>query len=98
VAVRLQPEAAATSGHGWKLSCLDPGWYWATGFAGAPQFSASAPCRATLDAMRDMAEQAQALQAAARQAGVPGADAMAPGLAAATGVRAPAGTLHCPAP
>ena len=98
VTVRLQPEAPATSAHGWKLSCLDPAWYWATGFAGAAQFSTSAPCRATLDAMRDMTEQALALQAAARQAGVPGADAMAPGLLAASGARAPAGTVHCPAP
>ncbi|MDH4393378.1 MAG: hypothetical protein QE285_18390, partial [Aquabacterium sp.] len=76
----------------------DPTWYWATGFAGAAQFSVRAPCRADLEAMRSMADQAQALQAAAVQAGVLGADQAAPGLLTATGVRAPSGTIRCPAP
>ncbi len=97
VAVQLKPEAAALSPHGWKLACLDPTWYWATGFATAAQFSVSPPCRAELDAMGSVAEQAQALQAAAVRAGVLGADQAAPGLLTATGVRAPAGTLRCPA-
>jgi ABC-type uncharacterized transport system substrate-binding protein len=97
VAVQLQPEAAAISPHGWKLACLDPTWYWATGFAGPAQFSASAPCQATLAPMRAVAEQAQALQAAALRAGVLGADQAAPGLLSATGVRAPSGTIRCPA-
>lgn len=98
VAVRLQPEMPATSAHGWKLACLDPTWYWATGFAGVAQFSAAAPCTAALEPMRDMAEQAQALQAAAQRAGVPGADVAAPGLLQAAGARAPSGTITCPAP
>lgn len=98
VAVQLKPEAPAASAHGWKLACLDPTWYWATGFAGPAQFSASAPCRADLEAMRSMADQAQALQAAAVQAGVLGADQAAPGLLTATGVRAPSGTIRCAAP
>lgn len=98
VAVQLKPEAPAVSAHGWKLACLDPTWYWATGFAGPAQFSASAPCRVDLEAMRSMADQAQALQAAAVQAGVLGADQAAPGLLTATGVRAPSGTIRCPAP
>jgi ABC-type uncharacterized transport system substrate-binding protein len=98
VAVRLQPEAPATATTGWALACQDPSWYWATGFAGAAQFSAAAGCRADLQAMRDMAEQARALQAAAQRAGVPGADTAAPGLLQAGGVRAMAGTIRCPAP
>ena len=98
VAVRLQPEAPAASPHGWKLACLDPTWYWATGFAGAADFQASAPCSATLQAMSSMAEQAQALQLAAQRAGVVGADLAAPGLLQATGVRAPSGSIRCPAP
>lgn len=98
VQVQLRPEAPAPSAHGWKLACLDPTWYWATGFANAAQFSASAPCRADLEAMRGVAEQAQALQAAAQRAGVPGADQAAPGLLTAAGVRAPSGTIRCPMP
>ena len=98
VAVQLKPEAPATSAHGWKLACLDPTWYWASGFAGPAQFVASTPCRADLEAMRSMADQAQALQAAALRAGVVGADQAAPGLLTAAGVRAPSGTIRCPAP
>ncbi len=98
VEVQLKPEAPAASAHGWKLACLDPTWYWATGFAGSSQFNTSAPCRAELEAMRSMAEQAQALQAAALKAGVLGADQAAPGLLTAAGVRAPSGTIRCPAP
>jgi len=98
VSVQLKPEAPATSDQGWALACLDPTWYWATGFATATQFSASAPCRADLDAMRSVAEQAQALQAAALRAGVVGADQAAPGMLTAAGVRAPSGTIRCPAP
>lgn len=97
MAVQLRPEVAAVAPHGWKLACLDPTWYWATGFAAAAQFSANAPCHAELEPMRAMAEQAQALQAAAQRAGVPGADLAAPGLLQAAGVRAPSGTLRCPA-
>lgn len=99
VAVVLQPEAAAPAPapHGWQLACLDPDWYWATGFAAAAQFSINSPCTAELHAMRSVAEQAQALQAAARQAGVAGADQAAPGLLTAPGVRSPAGVLRCPA-
>lgn len=98
VAVRLQPEAPAAAAHGWALACQDPSWYWATGFAGATQFSAATGCQADLQAMRDMAEQARSLQAAAQRAGVPGADTAAPGLLQAGGVRAMAGTIRCPAP
>jgi len=98
VAVQLKPELAAASPHGWKLACIDPVWYWATGFAAAAQFSASAPCKAELDAMGSVAEQAQALQDAAVRAGVLGADQAAPGLLSATGVRALAGSIRCPAP
>ena len=98
VAVQLKPELPALSPHGWKLACLDPTWYWATGFADATQFSASVPCQATLEPMRAMAEQAQALQAAALRAGVLGADQAAPGLLTASGVRAPSGSIRCPAP
>ena len=98
VQVALQPAGASASVHGWKLACLDPTWYWATGFAGAAQFSASPPCQAELEAMRSMAEQAQALQAAALRAGVVGADQAAPGLLTAAGVRAPSGTIRCPLP
>ncbi len=98
VAVQLKAEAPAASAHGWKLACLDPTWYWATGFAGAAQFTAPAPCRAELEAMRSMADQAQAQQAAAVGAGVLGADQAAPGLLTAAGVRAPSGTIRCPAP
>ena len=98
VAVQLKPEAPAASAHGWKLACLDPTWYWATGFEGASQFSASTPCMAELEAMRSMADQAQALQAAALRAGVVGADQAAPGLLTAAGVRAPSGTIRCQAP
>ena len=98
VAVQLTPETPAAAPHGWKLACLDPTWYWATGFASAAQLRVSAPCRADLDAMRGVAEQAQALQAAAVRAGVVGADQAAPGLLTAVGVRAPAGTIRCPAP
>jgi ABC-type uncharacterized transport system substrate-binding protein len=98
VAVQLKPEVLATSAHGWKLACLDPTWYWATGFAGPAQFSAGARCRADLEAMRSMADQAQALQATALKAGVLGADQAAPGLLTAAGVRAPSGTIRCPAP
>jgi ABC-type uncharacterized transport system substrate-binding protein len=98
VAVQLKPEAPAASVHGWKLACLDPTWYWATGFAGAAQFTVNAPCRADLEAMRSMADQAQALQAAAVRAGVVGADQAAPGLLTAAGVRAPSGSIRCPAP
>ncbi|HOB93211.1 MAG TPA: DUF1007 family protein [Aquabacterium sp.] len=98
VAVRLQPEAPAAAPHGWALACQDPSWYWATGFAGAAQFSATPGCKADLQAMRDMAEQAKALQAAAQRAGVPGADTAAPGLLQGSGVRAMAGTVRCPAP
>lgn len=98
VAVRLTPELPALSSHGWKLACLDPTWYWATGFAEPAQFTASPPCRAGLEAMRGMAEQAQALQAAAQRAGVVGADQAAPGLLNAAGVRAPSGTIRCAAP
>ncbi len=95
VQVALKPAEPANSAHGWKLACLDPTWYWATGFAGPTQFTASAPCRAELEAMRSMAEQAQALQAAALKAGVLGADQAAPGLLTAAGVRAPSGTIRC---
>jgi len=98
VQVALKPAEAAVSVHGWKLACLDPTWYWATGFAGPSQFNASAPCRAELEAMRSMADQAQALQAAALRAGVVGADQAAPGLLTAAGVRAPSGTIRCQAP
>jgi ABC-type uncharacterized transport system substrate-binding protein len=98
VSVRLLPDTPAVSAPGWKLACLDPAWYWATGFATAAEFSASAPCRATLDAMANMAEQAQALQLAAKNAGVLGADQAAPGLLNAAGVRAPAGTIRCTPP
>ncbi len=34
VQVALKPAEPANSAHGWKLACLDPTWYWATG--GAP--------------------------------------------------------------
>ena len=98
VAVRLTPEAPAASAHGWKLACLDPTWYWASGFAGPTQFSTAAPCTAELEPMGNIAEQARALQAAAQRAGVPGADMAAPGLLQAVGVRAPSGTVRCPAP
>lgn len=98
VSVRLLPDTPAASAHGWKLACLDPTWYWATGFATAAEFSASAPCQATLDAMANMAEQAQALQLAAKNAGVLGADQAAPGLLNAAGVRAPSGTIRCMPP
>ena len=98
VSVRLLAEAPAASAHGWKLACLDPAWYWATGFASAAEFSTSAPCQATLDAMGNMAEQAQALQRAAQNAGVPGADQAAPGLLSVAGVRAPSGTIRCTTP
>ena len=98
VSVRLLADPPAASAHGWKLACLDPAWYWATGFASAAEFSASAPCQATLDAMGNMAEQAQALQRAAQNAGVPGADQAAPGLLSVAGVRAPSGTIRCTTP
>lgn len=98
VSVRLLPDTPAASAHGWKLACLDPTWYWATGFATAAEFSASAPCQATLEAMANMAEQAQALQLAAKNAGVLGADQAAPGLLNAAGVRAPSGTIRCMPP
>ena len=98
VSVRLLPDTPAASAHGWKLACLDPTWYWATGFATAAEFSASAPCQATLEAMANMAEQAQALQLAAKNAGVLGADQAAPGLLNAAGVRAPSGTIRCMTP
>lgn len=97
VSVQLQPGTPAAAPFGWKLACLDPDWYWATGFAGPAQFSASTPCSAELEAMRSQAEQAQALQAAAQRAGVAGADQAAPGLLAAAGVRAPSGMVRCPA-
>lgn len=97
VAVRLQPEAPA-SGPAWRLACLDPSWYWATGFAEAAGFAVDAPCRAELDAMGALADQARTLQAAARQAGTAGADTVAPGLLGSSAVRAPAGVLRCPAP
>lgn len=98
VAVQLKPATPMPPpAHGWKLACLDPTWYWATGFATAAQFTASPPCQADLEAMRSMADQARALQAAAVQAGVLGADQAAPGLLTATGVRAPSGTIRCPA-
>lgn len=98
VAVRLQPEAPAAAAQGWQLTCQDPTWYWAAGFADATHFSASPPCQAALQAMRSDAEQAQALQAAAQRAGVPGADQAALGLLQAPGVRAASGTIRCPAP
>lgn len=98
VAVRLQPEAPTAAPHGWALACQDPSWYWATGFAGAAQFRSADGCRADLQAMRDMADQARALQAAAQRAGVPGADTAAPDLLQAGGVRAMAGTIRCPGP
>lgn len=98
VSVRLLADPPAASAYGWKLACLDPAWYWATGFATAAELSASAPCQATLEAMGNMAEQAQALQRAAQTAGVPGADQAAPGLLNAAGVRAPSGTIRCTTP
>ena len=98
VSVRLLPDTPAASAHGWKLACLDPTWYWATGFATAAEFSASAPCQATLEAMANMAEQAQALQLAAQNAGVLGADQAAASVLNAAGVRAPSGTIRCMAP
>ena len=98
VSVRLLADPPAASAHGWKLACLDPTWYWATGFATAADFTASAPCQATLETMVNMAEQAQALQLAAQNAGVPGADQAAPGVLNAAGVRAPSGTIRCMTP
>ena len=98
VSVRLLADPPAASAHGWKLACLDPTWYWATGFATAAEFSASAPCQATLEAMANMAEQAQALQLAAQNAGVLGADQAAASVLNAAGVRAPSGTIRCMAP
>ena len=97
VTVQLQPEAPASAPQSWKLSCLDPSWYWATGFAAADQFTATAPCQAVLEAMGSADDQALAVQAAARRAGVAGADQAAPGLLTAGGVRAPAGTVRCAA-
>lgn len=102
VAVRLLPETAPAPGTpaptGYRLACLDPVWYWATGFVGTAQFTVDAPCRAELDAMRSLADQAQSLQAAAQRAGLPGADQAAPVLLGTTAQRAPAGLIHCPAP
>ena len=98
VAVQLRPEAAAgpaPASH--RLACQDPDWYWATGFAEASQFSVAPPCRAELDAMGSLAEQAQALQAQARRAGLPGADRVPDALLGTRDQRAPGGTLHCPA-
>ena len=100
VSVRLQPETAPAAGlpvpTGYRLACLDPDWYWATGFAGAAQFTVDAPCRAALDAMGSLAEQARTLQSAAQRAGVVGADQAAPGLLDTTAQRAPGGLIHCP--
>lgn len=99
VTVQLLPEApAAAPAQGWRLACLDPSWYWATGFADAGQLVAAAPCRTELDAMGSLAEQASALQAAARQAGTAGADSVAAGLLGSRTQRAPGGTLRCAPP
>lgn len=102
VSVRLQPETPPAAGTpaptGYRLACLDPDWYWATGFAGTAQFRVDTPCRAALDAMGSLAEQARALQSAAQRAGVAGADQAAPGLLDTTAQRAPGGLIHCPAP
>lgn len=88
VQVRLQPAADAPpiALHALQISCRDPVWYWLAGFTTAqavrvdalpPNTAAQRPgCTATLGELLHQGEQAQALQAAARQAGAPGADQM----------------------
>ncbi|MDT7838087.1 hypothetical protein [Aquabacterium sp. OR-4] len=106
VHVRLRPAADAPPIplDGLALSCRDPVWYWLTGFTGAqavalavaePNTPSARPCRAELGALLHQGEQAQALQAAARQAGAPGADQMPEALRQRNDQRATSLRLAC---
>lgn len=99
VSVLLTPLAPVpVPAQGWQLACLDTSWYWATGFATPADLSAGPGCHTALEPMRSNAEQAARLQSAARQAGLDGADTVADGMLSDPSVRAPAGTVRCPAP
>ncbi|MBP6899158.1 MAG: DUF1007 family protein [Burkholderiaceae bacterium] len=97
LAVDLKPAAGAPALDGLQIACRDPVWYWLTGFAEPAQIQApGSACQARLDGLGDAAEQAQALQAAARQAGAPGADRMAEGLERGPQRLSPTARLACP--
>lgn len=100
LAVRLQPaaDAPALPLAGLRIACRDPSWYWLAGFTQPAQIVVAHPgCSVLLGELQGLATQARSLQAAARDAGLPGADQMAPALATASGQRAPEAQLHCPA-
>lgn len=97
LSVALRPAAGTAPLQGLQIACRDPVWYWLSGFAEAGQIQvASGHCQARLDGLADAAEQAQALQAAAVQAGAPGADRMAEGLGVGAPRLSPTARLVCP--
>lgn len=107
VQVRLQPAADAPpiALHALQISCRDPVWYWLAGFttAQAVRVDAADPnaetqrpaCSVALGELLHQGEQAQALQAAARQAGAPGADQMPEALRQRSDRRAASVRLAC---
>lgn len=96
VAVRLQPATADWPADGLQLGCGDPSWYWAAGFVSAAQVQVhDGACRAQVGHAMALAEQAQALRAAAQQAGSAGADQMQAGLLQSSALRSASAVVHC---
>lgn len=96
VQVRLQPTQALPVAQALQVACRDPSWYWLAGFRQAGQLQADgARCQVTLGELRSARSQALQLQAAAQQAGAPGADQMDPALAQDEAPRASQAQLRC---
>jgi ABC-type uncharacterized transport system substrate-binding protein len=96
VTVRLQPADLHSPADGVQLACADPSWYWAAGFIDATQVQVSgAACRASTGQATALAEQAQAMRAAAQQGGSVGADQVQAGLLQSGTLRSGSATVHC---
>ena len=96
VTVRLLPAETDGVPDGLQLACSDPSWYWAAGFAGPePLQLQGAACQARIGHATALAEQAQALRAAALQAGNAGADQVQPGLLQSGALRSANAAVQC---
>lgn len=96
VEVRLQVVGVNGVVDGLQLACGDPSWYWAAGFAGpAPLQLQGTACQARIGHATALAEQAQALRAAAEQAGSKGADQVQPGLLQSSALRSTSAVVQC---
>ena len=96
VQVRLQPATPLPVAQVVQVECRDTTWYWLAGFRHSGQLQADgARCEARLGELRSARSQARVLQAAAQQAGAPGADQMDPALAQDDAPRASQAELRC---